>query len=638
MYNIFTLSFSIIAVDIERSCAINFVPSLTYPQLQYLSAYRIKQRKRAPKSEKRCYLLIQCRMEQQTGSIALLYYGSIKKSTDYPDIYSYSCSAKKSEKPNYYQLGFFAFYLLLTLFAFVELSVVYTIILRKMKVKEKQIIVSQQNRKNVTSALYPDETQQRWSNIPKNTDPNVPAEVVELSVAETSSGVSSDDTSNLYSIVIVIEVALRSLCRSTTTERTDSGLNRENTPQNWRRMSSYTNLTDGTEHNITIEELNRQQVLIRLPFTILITLTMTTGLVGNILTIYVYGFRLKFSPTYFFVVMLACADLIICACVTPARIAQNIYPMMTTWDTLCQFHLCLAVFTGLCNYGFLLAIAAERYRKVCQPLKTQINMRAAKIITACIFIFCAIQGFMTLLYYGSVKKPTKYSGIYLYFCSAKDDHNPNYYQLAFFGLYNLLAMVTIVILFILYTIILRRMKVMEKTKCVKSQQNRNSATSIPYPDEIQQKWFNIPKIVDSNRLPSNLSTEEVELSNTDISSKVSSDEISKVQTTRVAVMSGRRRLKLSFRPRYTWRTDDKSYDPNDTMPYPTMYMRGIQKWDMAEAPFGPVPDKAFPQHSINGIAMVVQSSKDTVMDYTNFVVIRCYGRRNGATYTEHSRE
>ncbi|XP_029642744.1 cholecystokinin receptor type A-like isoform X2 [Octopus sinensis] len=306
-------------------------------------------------------------------------------------------------------------------------------------------------------------------------------------------------------------------------------------------MSSYTNLTDGTEHNITIEELNRQQVLIRLPFTILITLTMTTGLVGNILTIYVYGFRLKFSPTYFFVVMLACADLIICACVTPARIAQNIYPMMTTWDTLCQFHLCLAVFTGLCNYGFLLAIAAERYRKVCQPLKSQITMKAAKIITACIFIFCATQGFMTLLYYGSVKKPTKYSGIYLYFCSAKDDHNPNYYQLAFFGLYNLLAMVTIVILFILYTIILRRMKVMEKTKCVKSQQNRNSATSIPYPDEIQQKWFNIPKIVDSNRLPSNLSTEEVELSNTDISSKVSSDEISKVYTKSTAPLRAKLR-------------------------------------------------------------------------------------------------
>ncbi|MFJ1495941.1 hypothetical protein AB0R99_00010 [Erwinia amylovora] len=112
------------------------------------------------------------------------------------------------------------------------------------------------------------------------------------------------------------------------------------------------------------------------------------------------------------------------------------------------------------------------------------------------------------------------------------------------------------------------------------------------------------------------------------------DNIKLVQTTRVAVLNGRRRLKLSYKPRYTWRTDDKSYDPNDTMPYPTMFVSGKQKWDMAEAPFGSIPDKAFPQHSVNGIALVVQASKDTVIDYTNFIVIRCYGRRNGAKYTE----
>lgn len=69
--------------------------------------------------------------------------------------------------------------------------------------------------------------------------------------------------------------------------------------------------------------------------------------------------------------------------------------------------------------------------------------------------------------------------------------------------------------------------------------------------------------------------------------------------------------------------------------YVSMYMKGTQKWDMSEAPFGSVPDKAFPQHSVNGIAMVVQSSKDTIIDYTNLVVIRCYGRRNGAIYNEH---
>ncbi|XP_029642708.1 olfactory receptor 1444-like [Octopus sinensis] len=306
-------------------------------------------------------------------------------------------------------------------------------------------------------------------------------------------------------------------------------------------MSSYTNLADDTENNITIEELNRQQVLIRLPFTIFLALTMTIGFVGNILTIYVYGFRLKFSPTYFFVVMLAFVDLIICACVIPARIVQNIYPLMTTWDILCKYHLCLAIFTGFCTCGFLLAIATDRYRKVCQPLKTQINVKAAKIISVCIFIFCATQGSIAPLYYGSIKKPTNYPGIYSYSCSANNYKKPNYYQLGFFAFYSLLAMVTFVILFILYIIILRHMKDWEKTKCVEQQQNSNGITNIRCPDNIQEKWLNVPEIIDSNQLPSNLSTEDVELSNTKMSSKVSSDEISKVYTKSIAPLRAKLR-------------------------------------------------------------------------------------------------
>ncbi|XP_029642552.1 alpha-2 adrenergic receptor [Octopus sinensis] len=230
--------------------------------------------------------------------------------------------------------------------------------------------------------------------------------------------------------------------------------------------SSTDSVQNGTMNiiqNITIEELNRQQVLVRIPSTILVILTMIFGFIGNSLTVYVYGFRLKLSPTYLFVVMLACADLIMCAIITPGRIVQNVYPMMTTWDAMCKNHMCLSVFTGLCNCGFLVAIAVDRYRKVCQPLKPQITMKAAKIITACIFIFCATQGSVALLYYGSIKKPTKYPGIYSYSCSSKNSKKPNYYQLGFFAFYLLVTFFTIFLLITFYTIVLRRMRSVIKT-------------------------------------------------------------------------------------------------------------------------------------------------------------------------------
>ncbi|GAB1609667.1 alpha-2 adrenergic receptor-like [Argonauta hians] len=213
-----------------------------------------------------------------------------------------------------------------------------------------------------------------------------------------------------------------------------------------------------TDYGVTIEDLNRQQVLVRLPATILVIATMILGFVGNILTIYVYGFRLKLSPTYLFVVMLASADLIMCGIITPGRIVQNVYPMMTTWDIMCKNHMCLSVFTGLCNCGFLVAIAVDRYRKVCQPLKPQISMTAAKIISACIFVFSAIQGGIVILYYGSIKKPTKYPGLYSYSCSSKNSKKPNYYQLGFFAFYLLITIFTIIFLALFYTIVLRRMR------------------------------------------------------------------------------------------------------------------------------------------------------------------------------------
>ncbi|CAI9729861.1 alpha-2Da adrenergic receptor-like [Octopus vulgaris] len=152
-----------------------------------------------------------------------------------------------------------------------------------------------------------------------------------------------------------------------------------------------------------------------------------------------------------------------------------------------------------------------------------------------------LQGSIAPLYYGSIKKPTNYPDIYSYSCSANNYKKPNYYQLGFFAFYSLLAIVTFVILFILYIIILRHMKDWEKTKCVEQQQNSNGITNIRCPDNIQEKWLNVPEIIDSNQLPSNLSTEDVELSNTKMSSKVSSDEISKVYTKSIAPLRAKLR-------------------------------------------------------------------------------------------------
>lgn len=209
-----------------------------------------------------------------------------------------------------------------------------------------------------------------------------------------------------------------------------------------------------TEPSEILSRLNNKEVLVILPSTILATITMLVGFIGNLLTCYVYGFRLKMTPTYLFVVMLAVVDLITCAIITPARIFQNVFPMMTTSDVLCKLHMTLLVFTGYCTCGFLLAISVDRYRRMCYPLKSQLTMRCAKITTLVIYLISTAQGSAAILYYGSVRKPTKYPNVFTHCCSATVHH----YQVGFFASYLLLAITTVILMIGLYSVLLHTMK------------------------------------------------------------------------------------------------------------------------------------------------------------------------------------
>lgn len=218
------------------------------------------------------------------------------------------------------------------------------------------------------------------------------------------------------------------------------------------------NETATNETTEILARLNKEQAIIMIPSTILVIITMIVGMIGNSLTCYVYGFRLKTTPTYLFVVMLAIVDLITCAIITPGRIVQNVAPLMTMSDGMCKNHMILSVFTGLSTCGFLVAIAIDRYRKLCCPLKPQVTMKSAIIISISICLFSAIQGGIVTLYYGSVRKPTKVPNVFGHSCSAKITKKVNYYQLGFFAFYLLITIFTIILLTILYSIVLHTMK------------------------------------------------------------------------------------------------------------------------------------------------------------------------------------
>ena len=297
------------------------------------------------------------------------------------------------------------------------------------------------------------------------------------------------------------------------------------------------NETNETVTSEILARLNKEQAIIMIPSTILVIITMVVGLIGNSLTCYVYGFRLKMTPTYLFVVMLAIVDLITCVIITPGRIVQNIVPLLTTWDGMCKNHMILSVFTGLATCWFLMAIAVDRYRKLCCPLKTQISMKGAKIITLLICLFCATQGGIVTLYYGSVKKPTKYSNVFGRSCSSKITKKVNYYQLGFFAFYLLFTVFTIIVLIVLYSIVLHTMK-----KIV----NKNQKVVSPSKTEnLHGKFSNVAVELklkdDPNSTSSNISTQVTNCKSNETLEEIVNDieeNVSSVSTVQTSSSSG----------------------------------------------------------------------------------------------------
>lgn len=66
---------------------------------------------------------------------------------------------------------------------------------------------------------------------------------------------------------------------------------------------------------------------------------------------------------------------------------------------------------------------------------------------------------------------------------------------------------------------------------------------------------------------------------------VDTENIFQIPTLKCKILKENCRVKVSYRPKWTWRTRNKSCNEGDDRPYPDMILKGIQRWDMAQAAF-----------------------------------------------------
>ncbi|XP_076084507.1 uncharacterized protein LOC143055262 [Mytilus galloprovincialis] len=226
-----------------------------------------------------------------------------------------------------------------------------------------------------------------------------------------------------------------------------------------------------TEKFGELDRVNDEMGAVLLPAILIVGVYMIVGIFGNPLVIYYYGCFVKPFPSYNFIVTMAVFDLIVCCVSMPLEIVDMRFNYKFPDATACKIFRFGNYFCSMASSFILIAIAADRYRKVCQPFHTQITFKTAKIITGCLCLaafFVASPSF--IIYDIRTVNISATSGLVGYDCTAIREARYTLYISIFNGICFLIFICCISTLTVLYIIIakklwhLKRFRVMDTTR------------------------------------------------------------------------------------------------------------------------------------------------------------------------------
>ncbi|KAM7384778.1 hypothetical protein PAMA_011908 [Pampus argenteus] len=121
---------------------------------------------------------------------------------------------------------------------------------------------------------------------------------------------------------------------------------------------------------------------------ILYTLTIVLGIPGNVVVIWMAGFKLKPKVTNVWLVNLAIADLIFCFTRVLSLIKKLFFDYWPFGIILCKFNGFFKYANMFCSVFLLAVISLDRALCICLPViaKRRRTLRAARVVAVCIWI------------------------------------------------------------------------------------------------------------------------------------------------------------------------------------------------------------------------------------------------------------
>ena len=145
----------------------------------------------------------------------------------------------------------------------------------------------------------------------------------------------------------------------------------------------------------------------------------------KLLLVYFYGRKVKPTPSYMFIITLAVIDFIMCAVAMPLEIVDLVRFYTFENSIACKMMRYFNYFVSIASVFTLIAIATERYRKICRPFGDQLSIKTTKIAIGCIIFMSIISASPTVFLYEVVEvniteetdTSTDHSGLVWYDCT-----------------------------------------------------------------------------------------------------------------------------------------------------------------------------------------------------------------------------
>ena len=232
-----------------------------------------------------------------------------------------------------------------------------------------------------------------------------------------------------------------------------------------------------------LESMNAEKFERLFPSIIYTAILMAVGTPGNLIVWIVYFKRWKKCSTRIFILTLATLDLINCVMSLPVEIFIMFRYIMFDISILCKIS---RFTTYICNSAaalVLIAIAVDRYQRICKPHQRTITTKTSKMIclgtVGLSFLTCT----PSLVFYGIQYIPVPgMEGVYIKMCLIENSYVDTKYPLAFFIFNVICTFSTFIIISVLYSCVgfqvCRRWKIRSRSKARPSMISSSSMNGV----------------------------------------------------------------------------------------------------------------------------------------------------------------